>query len=85
MKLTSLVSVALALITQSHACVHFYGGITDGGLLSVETGINAEVDDNGGVICPGPARIDQDGHYSLDCRRLRYQREPFTCLENAEY
>lgn len=70
MKLTSLISVAFALITQSHACVHFYGGITDGGLLSGLSGIDAEVDDNGGVICPGPAYIDQDDHYSLDCRKL---------------
>ena len=72
MKLSAPLYFAFAFIAQSYACVHFQGNIADGGTLSGLSGINAFVVDNGVTVCPGAARIDQDGHYSLNCRKLRY-------------
>ncbi|KFZ18575.1 hypothetical protein V501_01140 [Pseudogymnoascus sp. VKM F-4519 (FW-2642)] len=66
MKLTSPLTFAFALIAQSHACVHFVGSIELNPLPTL-SGMNAEVTDNGVVVCSGPTYTDQDGHFSLRC------------------
>ncbi|KAH8898310.1 hypothetical protein GQ53DRAFT_759562 [Thozetella sp. PMI_491] len=66
MKLSSTALGLFGGILGAQACVHTYGSITVDP-LGIQTGIGAEIWDNGSVVCGGPWRIDQDDHYSATC------------------
>ncbi|KAH8660842.1 hypothetical protein BGZ60DRAFT_517577 [Tricladium varicosporioides] len=63
--LATLLSLLLA-ITPTLSCVHSSGSISEDPLPRL-SGIDAVLIDNGAKVCDGPARIDQDGHFSLTC------------------
>ena len=64
-----LASMAFFAITPSLACLHTYGQVHYVKDICWEV-VWAGATDNGLDVCDtawGPARIDQDGHYSLQC------------------
>jgi hypothetical protein len=66
MKLSALVLILSATVPSVLACVHSFGSIT-ADPFDINSGIGAELWDNGSQVCGDPFRIDQDGHYSASC------------------